>query len=46
MCRNRNEAALQLAGRLKGRLFCDPLVLAIPGGGLREDLCAHALEKG
>jgi putative phosphoribosyl transferase len=34
MFRNRNEAALQLAGRLKGRLFCDPLVLAIPRGGL------------
>src|SRR6516164_6053923 len=34
MFRNREDAALQLAGRLKGRPFCDPLVVAIPRGGL------------
>jgi putative phosphoribosyl transferase len=34
MFRNREDAALQLAGKLKGRPFCDPLVLAIPNGGV------------
>jgi predicted phosphoribosyltransferase len=34
MFRNREDAALQLAERLKGRPFCDPIVLAIPRGGV------------
>jgi putative phosphoribosyl transferase len=34
MFRNREDAALQLADRLKGRPLCDPLVLAIPRGGV------------
>jgi predicted phosphoribosyltransferase len=34
MFHNREEAALQLAQRFKGRLLCDPLVLAIPRGGV------------
>lgn len=31
---NREDAALQLAEQLKGRVFQDPLVLAIPRGGV------------
>jgi predicted phosphoribosyltransferase len=34
MFRDREDAALQLAERLKGRAFTDPLVLAIPRGGV------------
>jgi hypothetical protein len=34
MFRNREDAARQLDSRLKGRLFQDPLVLAIPRGGV------------
>jgi putative phosphoribosyl transferase len=34
MFRNREEAAFRLAARLDGRPFCDPLVLAIPRGGM------------
>ncbi len=34
MFRNREDAARQLAGRLKGRELRDPLVLAIPRGGV------------
>lgn len=34
MFRNREEAAFRLAARLHGRPFCDPLVLAIPRGGV------------
>jgi len=34
MFRNREEAAYQLAARLKNRDFHDPLVLAIPRGGV------------
>jgi predicted phosphoribosyltransferase len=34
MFRNREDAALQLAQRLKGRKLHDPLVLAIPRGGV------------
>jgi predicted phosphoribosyltransferase len=34
MFRNREDAALQLAQCLKGRVLCDPLVLAIPRGGV------------
>jgi len=34
MFRNREDAARQLAQRLKGRTFHDPLVLAIPRGGV------------
>lgn len=34
MFRNRTDAARQLAARLKGRSFTDPLVLAIPRGGV------------
>jgi hypothetical protein len=34
MFRNREEAAQQLAEKLKGRELCDPLVLAIPRGGV------------
>ena len=34
MFRDRDDAALQLAERLKGREFRDPLVLAIPRGGV------------
>jgi predicted phosphoribosyltransferase len=34
MFRNREDAALQLAQRLKGRELHDPLVLAIPRGGV------------
>lgn len=34
MFRDREDAALQLAERLKGREFRDPLVLAIPRGGV------------
>jgi putative phosphoribosyl transferase len=34
MFRNREDAAHQLAQRLKGRQFYDPLVLAIPRGGV------------
>ncbi len=34
MFRNREDAARQLAGRLKGRELHDPLVLAIPRGGV------------
>jgi predicted phosphoribosyltransferase len=34
MFRNREDAALQLAEHLKGRPFCDPLVMAIPRGGV------------
>jgi putative phosphoribosyl transferase len=47
MFRNREDAARQLAERLKGRAFHDPLVLAIPGGGvvvgavLARELCAE-----
>jgi predicted phosphoribosyltransferase len=31
---NREDAARQLADRLKGRELCDPLILAIPRGGV------------
>jgi predicted phosphoribosyltransferase len=34
MFHNRADAAYRLAGRLKGREFTDPLVLAIPRGGV------------
>lgn len=34
MFRDREDAALQLARRLQGRLLVDPLVLAIPRGGV------------
>ncbi len=34
MFRNREDAGQQLAERLKGREFCDPLVLGIPRGGV------------
>lgn len=34
MFRNREDAAHQLAVELKGRKLCDPLVLAIPRGGV------------
>jgi predicted phosphoribosyltransferase len=34
MFRDREDAALQLAKRLKGRVLHDPLVLAIPRGGV------------
>lgn len=34
MFRNREDAARQLAEKLKGRELCDPLVLAIPRGGV------------
>jgi putative phosphoribosyl transferase len=34
MFRNRDDAARQLAERLRGRTFRDPLVLAIPRGGV------------
>ena len=34
MFKNREDAALQLAGRLKSRKLTDPLVLAIPRGGV------------
>jgi putative phosphoribosyl transferase len=34
MFRNREDAARQLAARLKGRHWIDPLVLAIPRGGV------------
>ena len=34
MFRNRDDAGLQMAEKLKGRPFCDPLVLAIPRGGV------------
>jgi len=34
MFRNREDAAYQLAARLKHRVFHDPLVLAIPRGGV------------
>ena len=34
MFRNREDAALQLAQCFKGRVLCDPLVLAIPKGGV------------
>jgi len=34
MFRNREEAAFRLAAKLHGRPFCDPLVLAIPRGGV------------
>ena len=34
MFRNREDAALQLARCFKGRMLCDPLVLAIPRGGV------------
>jgi predicted phosphoribosyltransferase len=34
MFRNREEAGFRLAARLKGRAFRDPLVLAIPHGGV------------
>jgi predicted phosphoribosyltransferase len=34
MFRDRQEAALRLAGELMGRTFRDPLVLAIPRGGV------------
>lgn len=34
MFRDRADAAVQLAARLKGRRFVDPLVLAIPRGGV------------
>jgi predicted phosphoribosyltransferase len=44
MFHNREEAALQLAQRFKGRLMCDPLVLAIPRGGVViGSVLAHAL---
>jgi predicted phosphoribosyltransferase len=35
MFRNREDAALQLAQYLKGRVLYDPLVLGIPRGGVR-----------
>jgi predicted phosphoribosyltransferase len=34
MFQDRQDAAIQLAARLKGREFTDPLVLAIPRGGV------------
>jgi predicted phosphoribosyltransferase len=34
MFRNREDAALQLAQCFKGRVLCDPLVVAIPRGGI------------
>jgi predicted phosphoribosyltransferase len=34
MFRNREDAALRLAGRLKGRTLQDPIVLGIPRGGV------------
>jgi len=34
MFRNREDAGLQLAEKLKGRRLCNPLVLAIPRGGV------------
>jgi putative phosphoribosyl transferase len=34
MFRNREDAALQLAGKLKGRSLRQPLILAIPRGGV------------
>jgi predicted phosphoribosyltransferase len=34
MFRDREDAAHQLAAKLKGRPLCDPLVLAIPRGGV------------
>jgi putative phosphoribosyl transferase len=34
MFRNREDAAHQLANKLHGRELCDPLVLAIPRGGV------------
>ena len=34
MFRNREDAGLQLAKSFKGRMLCDPLVLAIPRGGV------------
>ena len=34
MFRNRQQAAERLAGRLRSRLLHDPLVLAVPRGGV------------
>jgi predicted phosphoribosyltransferase len=34
MYRDRSDAALKVVEQLKGRVFCDPLVLAIPRGGV------------
>jgi predicted phosphoribosyltransferase len=45
MFRNREDAADQLAEKLKGRPLRDPLVLAIPRGGVVTGaVLAHALE--
>lgn len=44
MFRDREDAARRLADRLKGRTFRDPLVLAIPRGGVvTGDVLARAL---
>jgi predicted phosphoribosyltransferase len=45
MFRNREDAGMQLAEKLRGRAFHEPLVLAIPRGGIVVGAeLAHALE--